>query len=64
MTLFLLIPNTFISGCGTSGHDWTGSCLLRQFMNQPYSFYVLLGSPRLWRPDESLRILLVMVMYQ
>ena len=30
MTLFLLISNTLIPGCGISGYDWTGTCLHQQ----------------------------------
>ena len=45
------IPNAFITGCGTSSYDWTGTCLLRQFMNLPcfllgsFSFFMVIGGP-------------------
>ena len=35
MTLFLFISNTLILGCGISGYDWTGTCLLWQYTNLP-----------------------------
>lgn len=46
MTLFFLIPNTFIPGCGTSGYDLTCSCLVWQFTNLPYYMYDLWFSLR------------------
>ena len=51
MTLFLFISNTLIPGCGISGYDWTGTCLLRQFTNLPcfplssFSFLTVIGGP-------------------
>ena len=51
MTLFLFISNTLISGCGISGYDCTGTCLLRQFMNlscfllSSFSFLTVIGGP-------------------
>ena len=43
--------NTLIPGCGISGYDWTGTCLLWQFMNLPcflvssFSFFTVIGGP-------------------
>ena len=51
MTLFSFISNTLIPGCGISGYDWTGTCLLRQFTNLPcfllssFSFFAVIGGP-------------------
>ena len=51
MTLFLFISNTLIPGCGISGYDWTGTCLLRQCTNLPcfllssFSFFAVIGGP-------------------
>ena len=48
---FLFISNTLIPGCGISGYDWTGTCLLRQFTNLPcvllssFSFLTVIGGP-------------------
>ena len=52
MTVFLFISNTLVPGCGISGYDWTGTCLLRQFTNLPcfllssFSFLTVIGGPR------------------
>ena len=51
MTLFLLISNTLIPGCGISGFDWTCTGLSRQFTNLPcfllcsFSFLTVIGGP-------------------
>ena len=51
MTLFLLILDTLIPGCGISRYDWTGTCLLQQFTNLPcfllsyFSFFTVIGGP-------------------
>ena len=58
MTLLLFISNTLIPGCGISGYDWTGTCLLRQFTNLPcfllcsFSFFVVIGGR--WKPQDTL----------
>ena len=49
MTLFIHCKNTLIPGCGISGYDWTGTCLLRQFTNLPcfllssFTFFTVIG---------------------
>ena len=51
MTLSLFISNTLIPGCGISGYDWTGTCLLLQLTNLPcfllssFSFFTVIGGP-------------------
>ena len=51
MTLFLIHFKSPFPGCGILGYDWTGTCLLRQFMNLPgfllcsFSFFTVIGGP-------------------
>ena len=50
-SMTLSFQNTLIPGCGISGYDWTGTCLLRQFTNLPcfllsaFSFLTVIGGP-------------------